>query len=127
MGETVLRATLVVSAVVYACVIGSNFQPAVRAKQVEAFGAMPLGLPVTAVVVLAETVLFTPMPWVFWHGMQIAFQAARDGRWISPGYLLTVGGRHPHLRRSQVVCLGGLAYFVVLCAAWIVYAEAQGI
>lgn len=125
--EKVTRASILVSALVYAIVIGVNLDPAVKAKQVEAFGAEPLGLPVTLVVGLVETLLFLPMPWVFWHGMRIVFQALEDGRRVGIGYLLTVGSLHPHLRRSQVVCFAGLAYFFILCGAWIVYAAAHGI
>jgi len=121
------RTAIALSVVVYACVIGVNFKPSVHAKQVEAFGAAPLGLPVRGVVVLAESILFVPMPWCFWHAMRIAYQAAHDGCRFGLSYLLTVGNRHPHLRRSQVVCLAGLAYFVALCAVWIVYAEVRGI
>src|SRR6476660_9169467 len=81
------RTAIALSVVVYACVIGVNFEPSVHAKQVEAFGAVPLGLPVRAVVVLAESILFVPMPWCFWHAMRIAYQAAHDGCRFGLGYL----------------------------------------
>jgi hypothetical protein len=115
------------SIIIYAATIGVNFNDDVGAKQVEAFGPAPLGLPVTVFVVLLETLLYLPMPWVFLHGMRIIDQAMQDRRLIGLGYLFSVGGLHPHLVRSQRICLGGLLYFVALCAAWIAYAAAKGI
>jgi hypothetical protein len=125
--EKVSRATILISVLVYAILIGVNFDPAVRAKQVEAFGAQPLGLPVTVVVGLVETLLFLPIPWVLWHGMRIGFQAHQDGRRVGIGYMLIVGSLHPHLQRSQRICFAGLAYFFILCGVWIVYTVARGI
>jgi hypothetical protein len=119
--------SIFVSIVVYALIIGINFDPGVRAKQAEAFGAEPLDLPVTLVVVHVQTLLFLPMPWVFWHGMRLAVQARQDGIPVGWVYLLTAGSFHPHLRRSQAVCIGGLLYCLLICGAWIAYASARGI
>jgi hypothetical protein len=115
------------SAAIYAVVIGVNFSPEVRAKEVEAFGAQPLGLPVTLVVCTVETLLFLPMPWVFWHAMRIAYAAQLDGRRFGIAYLLQVGNCHPPLRRSQLVCFGGLLYFAAIATTWIFYTVSRGI
>ncbi len=71
--------SIVVSVLIYILVIASNFDPAVNAKLIEAFGATPFGLPVILVVALVETILYIPMPWIFWHGMLILDQALEDG------------------------------------------------
>jgi hypothetical protein len=123
----VARTSIFISLVMYAIVIGVNFDAKVRAKHIEAFGAEPLGLPVTLVVGVVESLLFLPMPWVFWHLMRLTFQALHDGRGIGIGYVLTVGFSHPDLRRSQAICIGGLLYFILICGAWIAYAAARGI
>jgi hypothetical protein len=125
--KKVTRTAIFLSLIVYATTIGVNFDSKVRAKQVEAFGDTPLGLPVFLVVAFVETVLFIPMPWVFWHTIRLSFQARQDGRSIGFIYLLTVSSFHPHLRRSQIVCIGGLFYFVVICCTWIVFAAVRGI
>jgi hypothetical protein len=125
--KKVTRTSIIVSLLIYAVVIGVNYDPKVRAKFAEAFGAEPLGLPVSFVVAVIETLLYLPMPWVFWHGMRLTFRALEEGRRPGIGYLLTVGFSHPELRRSQVICLGGLVYFFLICGVWIAYAAARGI
>jgi hypothetical protein len=116
-----------VSILIYACIIGVNFDSKVQAKHAEAFGAAPFGLPVALVVTGVETLLYLPMPWVFWHGMWIISQALEEGWMVSILYILTVGRSHPELRRSQLVCLGGLLYVALIAGAWIAYATARGI
>jgi hypothetical protein len=115
------------SIVFYAIVIGTNFGSQVRAKQVEAFGAEPLGMPVVLVVSFVETLLFLPIPWVVWHGLRLAVQARQDGRRFGIVYLLRVGRFHPHLRRSQLACAVGLLYCFLICGGWIVFAAVRGI
>jgi hypothetical protein len=121
------NATLFLSVIVYAVILGVNFEPAVRQKHAEAWGETPFGLPVLLVVSAVETILFLPVPWFVWHAMRLMFRAIEEGR--HPGVLtfFRVGPQHADLRRSQKVCLLGLLYFVTLVTAWIVYASARGI
>jgi hypothetical protein len=119
--------SILMSVVLYAIIIAVNFDPKCRDKQIEAFGAEPLGLPVTLVVFLVQTVLYLPMPWVFWHAMRLAFQAVQDGRGFGMLYVLLVGHRHPQLRRSQMVCVGGTLYGCAIALAWIAYTAYLGI
>jgi len=118
---------VILSAAMYAIIIGVNFAPAVRAKFLQAYGPQPLGLPVLLVVSIVETFLFLPMPWVFWHAGWIAYAAHSDGRRFSLTYILMAGNYRPELRRSQLVCSGGLLYFTVVVAAWILCAASRGI
>ncbi len=119
--------SIAVSAALYAVIVGVNFAPEVRAKLVQAFGPEPLGLPVLLLVSVVDTILFLPVPWVFWHVGRIAYEAHLDGKRFNLVYLFTAGNYHPQLRRSQMICFGGLLYFAVIAAAWISYAASRGI
>jgi len=119
--------SIAISVAVYAIVIGVNFAPEVRAKLVQAYGPQPLGIPIVLLVGIVETVLFLPVPWVFWHIALIAYAAHLEGKRFSPIYVLLSGGSHPHLRRSQLICFGGLLYFAMIAASWIFYAASRGI
>ena len=125
------RTSYAVPALIYALVVGTTFAPDVRPVLVEAFGAMPFGLPVAPVVAAAVAVLLLPFALALRHFMLIAQQAARDGSSLGSlgllAYAASVGGRHPELRRSQLIALLGLVYFVLVCVAWIVYADSKGI
>ena len=125
------RASYALPALVYVLFIGVTFFPDVQPVLVKAFGSKPFGLPVTFVVALAQAILLLPFVFAIHHFMRIAEQAARDGHGIGKVgllvYAMTVGQRHPQLRRSQVFSLMGLIYFVALCGAWIAYADARGI
>lgn len=118
-------------ALVYALFIAVPFFPDVQPVLVKAFGSRPLGQPVMLVVALAQAILLLPFVFALHHFMRIAEQAAKDGRGLGKVgllvYTMTVGQRHPHLRRSQVFSLIGLVYFVALCGAWIAYADMKGI
>jgi len=120
-------ATAFISVLICVVFVLVSFDPAVQETFVAAFGERPAGVPNIIFVLALQALLFLPMPWVFWHGMRLAFQARDDGRGLGIVYLLTVGRSHPHLRTSVRVCIGGLVYFVVLCAAWIAYTAARGI
>jgi membrane associated rhomboid family serine protease len=121
-------ATAGVSGIFYAILVGiPAFDPGAKEVMVQAFGERPLGLPVRLVVVAALTLLYAPAPWVCWHFMRLSFQAREDGLLFGLSYLMSVGRRHPELRRSQYICLLGLAYFCVICGSWIVYTAMRGI
>src|SRR5262245_39326528 len=106
------RATVVVSALIYAAAVGVNLDPHVRETWVRAFGAEVMGLPVTLAVIVTGTLLYLPAPWVFWHLMRISGQALEDGEriigWRLLAYAAVAGRRHPELRRSAVVVGAGL-------------------
>jgi len=118
-------------AVVYAAIIGTTFSPDVQPVLARAFGPEPFGLPVVWVIAASQAVLLFPFVFAIHHFMLIAEQAAADGHSIGKigllMYLASAGKRHPQLRRSQIIAVGGLIYFVLVCGLWIAYADAKGI
>jgi len=118
-------------AVIYVLLIGTVFSPDVQPVLVKAFGSAPFGFPVVWVVVVTQAILLFPFIFAIHHFMVIAEQAAADGHSIGKigllMYLASVGERHPELRRSQIISLAGLIYFVLVCGLWIAYADAKGI
>jgi len=125
------RALLVAPLLIYSIVIGCTFAPDVHATLAKAFGESPFGYPVTMVVAMAEVVLLLPLLWPMQHFGLIAMQSLKDGNGVGGIriliYAFQVGGRHPHLRRSQYICLSGLVYFVAICGVWISYASAHNL
>jgi hypothetical protein len=125
------KTSYVVPALIYALIVGSTFSPDVQPVLTQAFGTVPSGLPIAIVVATAVAVLFLPFAYAVHHFMLLAEQALAEGRGVSKtellSYAITVGQRRPELRRSQIIALGGLFYFVLICAAWIIYADAKGI
>ena len=122
-----IEATAAMSVLFYAMIVLTSFDSAVRETEVKAFGERPAGMPNLLFVLALQTLLYLPMSWVFWHLVGLTFHARQEGRRFSVWYILTAGSYHPHLRRSQLACIAGIVYFVVICVAWIVYAEARGI
>jgi hypothetical protein len=125
------KASYLVPALIYAIFVGTTFSPSVQPVLIKAFGTAPFGFPVAAVVAAIMAVLFLPFACAIHHFMLIAEQAAADGRSVDKfsllSYAATVGQQHPELRRSQMIALGGLMYFVMICFGWIVYSDAKGI
>ena len=115
----------------HALLVGTTFSPDVQAFLTAAFGPKAFGLPITLVAAGAVAILFLPFTLAVHHFMRIAERAAAEGHGLGKigllAYAAGVGQRHPDLRRSQLMSLAGLVYFVVLCAAWIAYADAKGI
>ena len=118
-------------ALIYALFIGTTFSPDVRPVLVAAFGPEPFGYPVAWVVAIAQAIFLFPFVLAIHHFMLIAEQAAADGHSIGKigllAYAVTAAQRHPHLRRSQLISVAGLGYFIVVCGVWIAYADAKGI
>lgn len=125
------HATVFLSVLFYVAFVGINFDPKVRVVQAKAFGDAPFGVPVTVVVIAVTTLLYLPVPWFLWHAGRVVVQAMMDGSIRSKlgviVALFTIGQRHPHLRRSGHIAIGGLVYFVAIMAAWIVYAAVKGV
>src|SRR5262249_47657302 len=73
-------ATAMVSVLIYVVLVLVSFDSAVRDTSVKAFGERPLGMPNLLFVLALQTLLYLPMPWVFWHWMRLTFQAWEDGK-----------------------------------------------
>lgn len=118
-------------ALIYVLLIGTTFSPDIEPVLAKAFGPEPFGLPVTWVVAAAQAVLLLPFIFAIHHFMLISEQAAADGHSMRKfgllAYAASVGQHHPHLRRSQMISVAGLIYFILVCGAWIAYADAKGI
>ena len=125
------RTSYALPAALYMLFIGTAFSPEVQPVLVKAFGAQPFGYPVAVVVAIGQAIVLFPFVFALHHFMLIAERAASDGHGIGKVGLLvyaaSVGRRHPELRRSQIISVAGLAWFVVVCGIWIAYADAKGI
>lgn len=125
------RTSYIVPALIYALLVGTTFSPDLQPFLAQAFGTTPFRLPVVLVVAVAVAILFLPFALALHHFMLIAERAAMDGSSLGKigllAYAISVGQRHPELRRSQRISLFGLVYFVLVCAAWIAYADSRGI
>ena len=82
--KMVRRVAVFVSVVFYAILIGVNFAPEGRGMRLKAFGAEPFGLPVLLVVIVAQTLLYLPVPWIVWHGVKLVGHAARGRTPVRP-------------------------------------------
>jgi hypothetical protein len=116
---------------IHALLVSATLSPDVQAFLAGAFGPKAFGLPIALVAAAAVAILFLPFTLAVHHFMQIAERAAAEGHSLGKigllAYAASVGQRHPDLRRSQLMSLAGLVYFIVLCAAWIAYADARGL
>jgi hypothetical protein len=125
------KTNIVVPVLVYALLVGTTFSPSLQPFLAKAFGAAPFGLPVSLAVAGVVAIVFLPFALALYHFMRIAERAAVDGSSLGKigllAYAAGVGQRHPELRRSQLISLFGLVYFVLACVAWIVYADSRGI
>lgn len=120
-------AALGMSILFYAILVSVLLEDKAQETTQKAFGKVVFGLPSTMGVILAITVLYLPMPYVFWHALQISFQAYEDKKPLGLEYLKDIRHEHPHLVRSTYVSLMGLLYFVTVCVIWIVYAAKVGV
>jgi hypothetical protein len=118
----------IVAGLILGCLLAVNLDPKVRAVQAAAFGPTPLGLPVMLVVSLAGVALFAPYFWVFPHLMRLVMDRyARGGSLSKIGIVLAVAQAGPEGRRSRIIVVAGLVYFVALMAAWIAFADSRGV
>lgn len=119
--------TVVLSVLFYSMLVIVSFNSAVRETFGKAFGERPAGIPVLPFMLILQTILFAPMPWVFWHGMRIRLQALQDGMQPDLGYLLYVSRHRPELQSSRQIVIAGSLYSVVICLAWIAFAATRGV
>ena len=124
-----LKATILVTTILYGTLLYSVL--AEPAFWVRAFGPTVDGLPTPVMAAVVVTLLYLPVPWIAWHGMEIVLRARDAGMplgHLGIFYTLFTIGRHmPELRRSQAVAIGGFLYFIAVVAAWIWYADAHGL
>lgn len=124
--QRVTVSSVLFSGLVFAGVLGVNFDAQVHERHVALLGEAPLGMPVMLLVGIVETLLCLPIPWIVWHAFRLSWQANEDRRKFGLGYLYAVGGLHPHLRRSQMVCFAGLVYCLILTGGGVAFAALGG-
>jgi len=121
---------LLVSFLIYGVIVKTSFDSKFHTRAEQVFGSQPLGITPRAFALMVQTVLFVPFPWVYYHCARLILQARRDGFSVTGlfgiVYLFEADRLHPHLRRSKRICLAGLAYFVLICSAWIAYTALLG-
>jgi hypothetical protein len=131
--KTARKGAILIGVILYAILVGTQFDPKAREVSVQAFGEKPFGLPVTAVVIIAQTILCLPMPWVFYHLMLLMLRTREEGGNLPHGALSLLPffsdaeKKFPELQRSIWICIGAFFYFVAICAAWISYTYHLGI
>jgi hypothetical protein len=118
---------LAVGMVLLGIALWTNFDPNVEAVQERAFGARPLGLPVTWVVCAAEAVLLGPALLVLGPALLALAQelmgaegAATKGGLLE--LLLFGRGLSDELRAARRRALVSGGYLIALMAAWIAFA-----
>jgi hypothetical protein len=132
MDEKLLKqGALVTSFFVYLAIIGACFDSEVQAKFTQAFGEYVLGIPILAFHVLIMTLIFIPFPFVSLSFLRIVLTMAAEDRGMGGMSIIinifTIAKRHPHLKKSSMVCICGLLFYVLIVIAWIWYAETKGI
>ncbi|HEY4234439.1 MAG TPA: DUF3592 domain-containing protein [Lacipirellulaceae bacterium] len=128
--RSILSATVATAIVIYIVLILATLDSACQEVFVKAFGR-PFGLPTPLFAAGLLTLLFIPVPWIFWHVHVILQNGSRNdirmralSRWIDASNLPE---KNPGPRRSLICCLIGLAYYVIIAAAWLTYCGVRGI
>jgi hypothetical protein len=128
-GKKTLVMTIVISLLIYAVMIGLHFDPEFRNRSAVLFGKAPLGLPVTAVVIVVETFLYLPMTIVWYHLVVLLRRAQEEGASAPRGtfsflaFLVEAEKNFPDLKRSIYICVGGFFYCVAILIAFVVYTK----
>ncbi|HEY4116547.1 MAG TPA: DUF3592 domain-containing protein [Byssovorax sp.] len=118
----------IIAALLVATPLMVAFDPKVRAVDEAVLGPSPLGLPAVVVASIIVAALLSPMFWVMPHLARIMKDAqARGGGYTKFDIAHAVFTAPRELRRSRAIVLGGLAYFIVVCGAWIAFTSAKGI
>jgi len=116
------------AAILIVVAVATNLAPDVVAVHTKAFGATPLGLPVTLVVSLVQAVLFAPLWWIMPHLMQLTMNRRGAGPAVTKlAILRAIFSADRTHRRSRNIVLAGFLYFVALMAAWIAFTEYRGL
>jgi len=130
-GRNPMTVTIIMSLVFYALLIGISFAPEASRVFSRAFDNLPMGIPGVVFARFLLTVMWLPFPFSVYHGMLIAEHAKEDGVRISRiNYLLyffTEAFRHAHLRRSVLIVLGNVLWFLAFAISWIYYADFKGV
>lgn len=98
-----------------------------RAKNIQAFGATPFGLPVGVVVPIVLSILYLPLAWPIHHLLRFTYFAQKARRRPSLAALVAIDHTDEASRFSIAALVFGSLYFFGLCALWIAYTAMKGI
>jgi hypothetical protein len=119
-----------ISAGIYAILIGSPLSdPKSRDVMEKAFAQAPLGFSPMAFSIVVQTVLFLPMPFIFFHLMklQLVSNASGSYRAFTLQFLFQTWRDSPELRPSVYACIAGVLYWFSIGAVWIWHTNRLGI
>ncbi|MCH8147738.1 MAG: DUF3592 domain-containing protein [Planctomycetes bacterium] len=120
------RATAFLSVTLYAILVLACLESASLDTFAKAFGNRPAGLPTGLFVFALLTLIYLPVPWIFWHSFGVFWHPVP--RLVpTPLVWLFCRDADPALRRSSFVCFLGLVYLLAVIAAWAVVATSRGI
>lgn len=119
----------------YAILVFVALFPQFRVKAIRAFGQRPLGLSPSVFGWAVLTLLFLPIPVAFYHFSIVEQRARRDGFNLSGRnglyeklfYLSDMHHQHPELSRTRMICLGSMAYGVIVIIGLSIFASKVGL
>lgn len=124
-------AAILLSLVLYTGVMFAMLHDDSMPTSIKVFGELPLGLPLRVFLWLFFTILLIPLPFAACHGFRILFRHASEGGGLGQirmiRALFTAPSRHSELRRSQIIVISIIAFYLVLMFGWAIYAETRGI
>ncbi len=114
--------TAACSIVAYLAFILSLCIPQVRTICINCLGPKKMGLPNLVFMMLLISIVYAPLPLVFWHLFRLVLQAERDGtwRWSKLGLaqaILEPRENGPPMGWSRVIVVLGFLYSVGLIVA----------
>lgn len=124
-------AGIVLTVAIYGAVMFAMLHEDSMPTSIKVFGEKPLGLPLRLFIGIFFSLLMIPLPFAAWHGYRIIFRHASEGGSLGQVALvrsiLTTAKIHPELKRSQVIVLTIIAFYLALIFGWAIYADSRGI
>lgn len=127
----VQTAAILLSVVLYGAVLFAMLHEGSMPTSIKVFGERPLGLPLRLFIGIFFSLLMIPLPFAAWHGFRILFRHASEGGSLGQVAMVrsifTTAKIHPDLRRSQIVVLTIVGFYLILMFGWAIYADSRGI
>ena len=129
--KEIKQATILITVALYIGFIYATFNPKSQATFAKAFGQAPFGIPCLWFARVLLIIVLAPVPLVIWHlGIVLSrWRQNATGVYRHSILLWVLYGawRQRDLRRSYLISIVGQAYFILIVAAWILYAEYLGL
>ena len=122
----------ILSVLIVAVVIGLAFVPSIQRVQTRLLSTSPMGLPAPLVAVIAQLILFIPVPFFLSHGMRVLLwsqQQGRNSRGIISALAVALDASRAgrSLSISAVIMVLGLFYCLGIGLIWSWYANTHGL